>query len=78
MNGVGDDGHAIGEPAPDERDNGEGKVNEEGREDVSPRTIAMQMYVIMRHNVCLSIEISLINAQKYKFMQSFAKIKEMI
>ncbi len=47
---VGDDGHAVGEPSADEGDDGEGEVDEEGREDVLPRAITMQMDMIVCHN----------------------------
>ena len=50
MNRVGDNGHAVGEPAPDERDDGKGEVDEEGREDVTPRAVAMQVDMIVCHN----------------------------
>ena len=47
---IGDDGHTIGEPPPDEGDDGEREVDEEGREDILSCALAVQMDMIVNHN----------------------------
>ena len=72
---VGDDGHTVGQPSSDDGDYRESEVDEEGREDILSRHIAMQMYVMMvRHNVCFLLKF-VNNRAKVRIYAEFRKNK---
>ena len=72
---VGDDGHTVGQPSSDDGDYRESKVDEEGREDILSRHIAMQMYVMMvRHNACFLLKF-VNNRAKVRIYAEFRKNK---
>ena len=75
VDGVGDDGHAVGEPSADEGDDGEGEVDEEGREDVLPRAITMQMDMIVKNFGQLKIVLLLLLYQVVKKLKALYILK---
>ena len=54
VDGVGDDGHAVGEPPADEGYDRKGQIDEKGREDIATGSLTMKMYMLMCHAILFS------------------------
>ena len=54
VDGVGDDGHAVGNPPADEGYDRKGQIDEKGREDIAACALAMMMYMLMCHATLFS------------------------